>query len=58
MRYFLLPYLSVSCLRFFILVAEGVLVATEGIVYDYLIFDIIQSSKILLLTDTFEFIAK
>nr|XP_016928266.1 uncharacterized protein LOC108008872 [Drosophila suzukii] len=42
-RYFLLPYLSVSCLRFFILVAEGVFVATEGFVNEYLVFDVLQS---------------
>ncbi|XP_070070071.1 uncharacterized protein [Drosophila takahashii] len=43
LRSFLLPYLSVSCLRFFILVAEAVFVATEGIANEYLIFDILQS---------------
>ncbi|XP_033154477.1 uncharacterized protein LOC117137228 [Drosophila mauritiana] len=43
LRYFLLPYLSVSCFRFFILVAEGVFVATEGIMNEYLVFDILQS---------------
>ncbi|KAH8316279.1 hypothetical protein KR067_007048 [Drosophila pandora] len=42
-RCFLLPYLMVSCLRFVILVAEGIFVATEGIVNDYLIFDVLQS---------------
>ncbi|KAH8363724.1 uncharacterized protein LOC110178333 [Drosophila serrata] len=43
LRCFLMPYLSVSCLRFFILVVEGVFVATEGIVNNYLVFDVIQS---------------
>ncbi|XP_017033231.1 uncharacterized protein [Drosophila kikkawai] len=43
LRCFLFPYLSVSCLRFFILVAEGVFVATDGVVNNYLIFDLIQS---------------
>ncbi|KAH8321471.1 hypothetical protein KR074_005914 [Drosophila pseudoananassae] len=42
-RCFLLPYLMVSCLRFVVLVAEGIFVATEGIVNDYLIFDVLQS---------------
>ncbi|XP_017068824.1 uncharacterized protein LOC108106355 [Drosophila eugracilis] len=43
LRCFLLPYLSVSCLRFILLVAEGIFVATEGIVNEYLVFDILQS---------------
>ncbi|XP_017124821.1 uncharacterized protein LOC108144446 [Drosophila elegans] len=43
LRSFLWPYLTVSCLRFFILVAEGVFVATEGIINDYLVFDVLQS---------------
>ncbi|KAH8253930.1 hypothetical protein KR032_007673 [Drosophila birchii] len=42
-RYFLMPYLSVSCLRFLILVVEGISVATEGTVNNYLIFDLVQS---------------
>ncbi|KAH8262281.1 hypothetical protein KR038_010209 [Drosophila bunnanda] len=43
LRCCLLPYLSISCLRFLILVVEGVFVATEGIVNNYLVFDLIQS---------------
>ncbi|KAH8401436.1 hypothetical protein KR009_005454 [Drosophila setifemur] len=42
-RCLLLPYLLVSCLRFVVLVAEGIFVITEGVVNDYLVFDILQS---------------